>query len=260
MQFYLDIIKFHFLEELAYPTERVMFVIRKLISLGFLILFWQVISNTNPEIFTFKKIVSYFLISEAVRDLTFFNNGKLGGTFQKRINNGALSNFLIKPIDILRYHFAEFVGKRATVLGYAIFTLTVGIIIFPPQHYINYLLFATSLVFTTIAGAGISVLLGIAGFYTPEARGIRHAFEHTDRILSGALIPLDYFPKVLRTFANNTPFPVLTYYPIKIIQEGGLTIETGRMLLMSAFWAVVLITVSNICWKKALRTYDGVGI
>lgn len=256
----MDIIKFNLLEEFAYPLEILAFIIRKLINLGFLLLFWFVISSTNSDIFTFKQIVSYFLISEAVQDLTFTTGGRFGRDIQKKIKGGLLSNYLVKPIDTLRFLYASFVGGRTSVAMYALVTLVIGIYIFPPMDPISLLLFPISLVLTTLTGAGINIFIGIIGFYSPEAGSIKNVYVHISKIMSGALIPLTYFPVLIRNVASFTPFPVLAYFPVSILQEGGLNYDTYIKLGMSAFWAIFLLITSNICWKKAIRNYDGIGI
>lgn len=260
MRFYLDIIKFNLLEEFAYPLEIIAFIIRKLINLGFLILFWYVISSTNPDIFSFKQILSYFLISEAVQDLTFTTGGRFGRDIQKKIKSGILSNYLVKPIDTLRFLYASFVGGRTSVAVYALTTLVIGIYIFPPKTLLNLLLFPLSLFLTTIAGAGMNIFIGIIGFYSPEAGSIKNVYEHINKILSGALIPLTYFPTLIRQIASLTPFPVFAFFPVSILQANGITTDIFIKLGLSAFWAVFLMTTSAASWKKAVRNYDGVGI
>lgn len=260
MRLYLDILKFNVLEEFVYPGEILAFILRKFIDLGFLILFWFVISSTNPNIFTFRHIIAYFLVSEAVQELTFTTGGQFGRDIQKKIKDGTLSNYLVKPIDTLRFLYASFVGGRVSTAVYALITLILGIYIYPPKGLISLVLFPIALMFTTISGAAINIFLGIVGFYSPEAGSIKSVYEHISKIMSGALIPLTYFPLLVRNFATVTPFPVLAYFPTSILQEGELNKDTFIKLGLSAFWAIFLLVTSNICWQKALKNYDGVGL
>lgn len=260
MRFYYDVFKFNFLTELAYPIEIVGFIIRKLINLGFLIFFWLVVSKTNSGVFDFTRMVSYFLISQAVTDLTFSTGARFGRDIQKMIKSGELSNHLLKPVDILRFLFASFAGGRTTVTMYALITLILGIAIYPSIQAVNFLLFIITLLFTAITGVGINILIGVLGFYSPEAKNFQNIYDHINKILSGALIPLDYFPSTIKSFASLSPFPVLAYYPTVILQKGGLNMDTYFKLGLCAFWAFVLLLIANLAWKKALKIYDGVGI
>lgn len=260
MRLYIEIFKFSLLEEFSYPIEIIAFTIRKLINLGFLILFWFVISSSNPDTFTFQHIVAYFLVSEAIQDLTFTTRGRFGREIQKIIKSGSLSNYLVKPVHLLRFLYASFIGGRTSVTTYALLTLLLGIYLYPPKEPINLLLFPISLVLTAVTGVGINVFLGTLGFYSPEAGSIKNVYEHVSKILSGSLIPLSYFPLFVRNIGTFTPFPVLSYFPTTILQEGGLNNETFLGLGLSAFWAIFLLITSNLVWKKALRNYDGIGI
>lgn len=260
MRTYLDILKFNFLEELAYPLEEITFVVRRLIDLGFLILFWFVLSSTNPNIFAFKQLISYFLISQAVADLTFSADSRFGRNIQKAIKDGTLSNQLIKPMDILKLMYLSYIGKRITSIIYAILVLTVGIYLYTPASIWGIVFFFISLVLTAFVGFGINTYVGMVGFYSPEAGSIKNVFEHIKYILSGAVIPLSYFPELARKITELTPFPILAYYPTTILQSGDLNSETLLKIALSAFWAIVLVFSSRYFWNKALRNYDGVGI
>lgn len=260
MRFHLDIIKFNFQQELAYPIEIVAYIIRRLLSLGFLILFWLAISSTNTDLFNFRQIISYFLIAQGVEDLTFTSTGGWDRDIRKMVKTGLLSNYLIKPINILRFWFTSYVGRRTTITIWGLLTLFVGIYLYPPQNIGAIPLFFIALILTAMAGAGLNLLVGIVAFYSPEAGGISNVVDHVTNIFSGHVIPLNYFPGLIKQVAFLSPFPVLTYFPVTILQQGDFDKDTFTMLGLSLFWAVVLLILGNLSWKRALRNYDGVGI
>lgn len=260
MRLVASVLRFSVIQEYTYPVEIVAFIVRKLILLGFQMLFWLVISKTNPAIFTFKQILAYFLISGAVQDLAFVSHTRLGRDIQKMIKAGSLSNYLIKPVDTLRFLYVSFIGGQTSVTLFALVSLALGIYLLPPEHAAGYLLFPVSLLLTAVAGAGVNILIATIGFFSPEAGSIQNMYDHISNILSGQLVPLSYFPGLIKTVALVTPFPIFAYYPTIILQHGSFTKETYVMLGLSLFWAVALLAVSNVLWKKAVKNYDGVGI
>ena len=261
MRFYLDIIKFNFLQELAYPVEILARIIRRLVGIGFLVLFWFAISRTNNNLFNFRQILSYFLIAEGVEDLTFTSAGGWEKDIRKIIRTGLLSNYLIKPINILRFWFTAYVGQRTTITVWGLITLFIGVYICPPQNFIAIPLFLISLLFTIATGAGLNLIVGILTFYSPySSGGISNVVLHITNILSGHLIPLTYFPNLIKKIAFFSPFPVLTFFPVSILQQGGFDKDTFIKLGLSLCWAVILLTLGNISWRRALKNYDGVGI
>jgi ABC-2 type transport system permease protein len=260
MRIYWETFKFNCLQDFAYPLEIVAFVIRKLISLGFLVLFWFVISKSNTSVFDFRQILSYFLIASAVEDLTNTSTGGWDRDIRHKIKQGLLSNYLIKPINILRFWYVSFMGKRVSISIYAIICLFVGVNIYPHSSLGGMFLFPVSLVLTAATGAGLNLLVGIMAFYSPEAGNFANVVDHISNIFSGHLIPLNYFPTMLRNIAFLTPFPILTFFPVSILQQGDFNGETFYKLGLSLFWAVTLLVLGNIAWKRALKNYDGVGI
>lgn len=260
MGLYLETIRFNLYYQLAYPSEVLAFIVRRLVNLTFLLLFWLAVSKGNSELFGFRQIVAYFLVANAVEDLTFTSSGGWDKDFRRTIKYGLLSNYLIKPVPILRFWYASYVGKRTVETIYGLVSLCAGLVLFPPSDIVAVPLFVLSLVLTAIAGAGLTLLVGIVAFYSPEAGSISNVVDHITHIFSGHLIPLSYFPTTIRTIATFLPFPVLTYFPVSILQQGGLNADTFTKLGLSLFWAATLLFIGNLCWKKAIRNYDGVGI
>ncbi|OGC45370.1 hypothetical protein A2V49_00745 [candidate division WWE3 bacterium RBG_19FT_COMBO_34_6] len=200
------------------------------------------------------------MIAGGVEDLTFTSTGGWDRDIRKMVKTGLLSNYLIKPINILRFWFTSFVGRRTTVNLYGLLTLLIGIYIYPPLHLSAVPLFFISLILTAMTGAGLNLLVGIIAFYSPEAGSISNVVDHITNVLSGHLIPLNYFPVMIRNFALLSPFPVLTYFPVTILQQGSFDKDTFIKLGLSFLWAMILLTLGNISWKRALKNYDGVGI
>jgi len=256
----LKIIKFNFFKELAYPYELIGFLLRKLISFAFLILFWQILSSGNSETFDFYKILSYFLISQAVTDITFTNDVRFGREIQKLIKSGQISNYFIKPMNSIKLLFLSFVGERTSVFTYSIVTLGIGIYLIRNLSFENIFLFLVSLVFATVTGLAINLMIGTIGFYSPEAGSIQNMFNHMNRIFSGVMIPLDYFPGVLKLIISYSFFPILAYYPTTLLQNGNLNNQAINIILISLVWSLMLIIISFSWWKKSVKEYEGVGI
>ncbi len=260
MRAYFEAFKFNALIKSTYKLELVGFLMRHLIRIVFLIYFWYVLGKTNTTIFDVKQLVSYFLIGIGVSEITMSNNFTFGRDIQKQIKRGEFTNSLIKPVHLVRYSFISFLGRDIFTLVYSVFAIALGIALYPPTSPMNIVLFFTMFVFTFTISLSFNMLLAVLGFYTPEAGSIKNVLVHLTRILSGALIPLSYFPNTLKTLTELTPFPALVYYPVYMLQNGFKGYESIQMFVVSLIWAVLLFALGNSLWKKALRNYDGVGI
>lgn len=260
MKTYFAAAKFNFCRMLAYPWELAAFFAGRIIMLGFLVIFWHAVSKSNSGIFDFKQLLSYFLITSAVRDLTLSNSTRFGRGVQKQIKNGEINNILIKPVKEIQFLLANFIGQEGIQFFYAASAFIAGFIIFPPKNVFNAVSFILFLFLTFFISISINIFLAILGFYSPEASGIQNVANHIIRILCGTLIPLNYFPGTLKKIAMLSPFPALAFTPTYILQNQLSFVELSQLFAVGIFWAVFLIITSSLLWKKSLKKYEGVGI
>ncbi len=260
MRIYYETFKFNVKIASAYKLEVVGFLLRQVLKLMFLLLFWVVLSKDNEGTFDLRQITSYFLIGLGISEITMSSTYAFGRHIQKLIKRGEFSNNLIKPVHLLRYTYLTFLGIDSFTAIYSILIIILGILIYPPEGLANLLLFGVFFVLTFSISFSINLLLATVGFYSPEAGSIKNVLRHITRILSGALIPLTYFPETLQKITALSPFPSLVYYPTTVLQSGFDEATTLKMFSVSIFWAVALLVVSIHLWKKALKSYDGVGI
>ncbi len=257
---YYETFKFNLQIASAYKLEVIGFLIRQLLKLLFLLLFWLVLSKNNESTFDLRQITAYFLIGLGISEISMSSTYAFGRHIQKQIKRGEFSNNLIKPVHLLRYTYLTYLGLDSFTAIYSMLIILLGILIYPPQGVANFVLFAVFFVFTCCIGFSINLLLATVGFYSPEAGSIKNVLRHITRILSGALIPLTYFPETLQKVTALTPFPSLVYYPTIVLQDGYDGVSTVKMLAVSLAWSIALMFISVYFWKKSLKSYDGVGI
>lgn len=260
MKLYFEIAKFNFLKMLMYPWEVVAFVFNRLILLGSTIIFWLAVSKGNSSLFNFRELLAYFFVVNAVRDLSFSTNTRFGRDIQKDIKSGEINNVLVKPVRMIPFLFAGFVGENGSMFIYAIFMLIAGVIILPPKNSLNLVLFFIFLFLALLLSVAVNICIGIIAFYSPEAGGIQNVCNHILKVLSGMLIPIIYFPALTRKIILLTPFPSLAFIPTFMLQNSVSTSELLKTFFVTIFWVVFLSVVSNYLWRKSLKQYEGVGI
>lgn len=256
---FIEVAKFNASEMLAYPWELVGFLAQRVISLSFLALFWYAVSQSSTSIQGFKSLIAYFLVSSAIREVTF-SQLKFGKKLMNIIKNGEISNYLIKPLPSVSFLFFAFLGKCWMFVVYSVCSVTIGLIILPPQNFSNVIAFVIFLVLSLVVSLSFNILTAIMAFYLVEASGIRNVFLHIIRILSGAIIPLTFFPNPIYNLIILSPFPLLAFTPTYVLQNTLATNELLRLFAISMSWAIGLSIISVWAWRKALRRYDGVGI
>lgn len=176
------------------------------------------------------------------------------------IRYGRISSYLLYPFKFWQYNLANFVGFiiiQITIVFFTIITLiSFSIITFPPisSFYLG--------VITALAGAllwySYQYITGLLAFWLEETWVFRIIFLICTKFFSGAIIPLEFFPEWGVKLLNYTPFPYLTYYPVKILTtETALSFTPIYILLL---WIVSLTLLANIIWKKGLKLYTAAGM
>jgi len=255
-----EVAKFNALKMLAYPWELVAFFVQRFIGLFFLTIFWFAVAKSSSTMQSFQCLIAYFLVSSAVRDLTFSYEMKFGRGVQIMIKSGEISNYLIKPVSTIPFLFFGFVGQTWMSLFYSSIALIAGLIILPALSFVNLIAFLVFIVLAFFVSISFNIFVAIISFYIVEAGGFRNMFNHILRILSGALIPLTLFPTAIRSIVLLTPFPLVAFTPTYVLQNALSIGELSRLFFVSFFWAIALFWSMSLLWKKSLKKYEGIGI
>jgi ABC-2 type transport system permease protein len=72
--------------------------------------------------------------------------------------------------------------------------------------------------------------------------------------MSGAIIPLDFFPEFLKHIILFTPFPYLFYFPTMILlRPNQLLINYNELLLNYFINIIILMILSSIVYRMGIR-------
>jgi ABC-2 type transport system permease protein len=260
MEMYYQIAKFNALIWSTYPLSIVMTTLSKIITLGFLIMFWTLIAKNSSTNINFRELASYFLISDAISTITMSYNTWLGKEIRKAVKSGNINQYLIKPINIIPFMYSYVWGSRIIQILLALGGFIIGIFILPPQSFISILIFIPSLILAFTISFTFNVFEGTLAFITAEASGIKNAIMHVVRIFSGKAIPLTFFPKSIYNIAIFSPFPSMIYAPTVALKTKEFNSEILQSLIVALFWAITLNLITQKLWRKYLKLYEGIGI
>lgn len=218
---------------------------------------WQTIFLGSPTAlggFTWPEMKAYLLVAFLLNSLlTWYNEWVMGSD----IRDGIVAVDLARPIDFQASRFSRAIGpvpfefSLALAVG-AIVALVFGGIALPadPAHAG---LFLVSAALATLIKFGIIYCVSMLAFWTTGTDGITVGRTAIQNIFSGALIPLVFFPGWLQALAAVMPFqglistPALTY----LGKLDGPT--TALMLVVQAGWAVGLMVLGRLAWRRAVR-------
>ena len=186
-----------------------------------------------------------------------YNNMKLS----EDIRLGRISSYLIYPFGFWQFHTASFFGTQVIQIIVSFLTI---LVITVAGFKLNLSIEQTPValafcVLVSILWFSISFILGLVAFWLEETWILRVIFIVIAQFLSGAIVPLEIYPTWLRDVLDYTPFPYMTYVPVKLfmgVYEGSV----GAAFAVISFWLIIMVLAAALTWKKGIRMYSGAGM
>ncbi|SES64161.1 ABC transporter permease [[Clostridium] polysaccharolyticum] len=186
------------------------------------------------------------------------------GEVNNDIKQGGFAKYLVRPVNYLPYQGACFLGEKIMNLIFATL-LMIGISIFFILHYgvqftlATFLFYYFSLILAMILNYFIYICFCSAGFWMKDGSGAIFIMTLVGNIVSGGIFPIDIFSKNIQTVLRMLPFTYTTYFPVSII-DGNLD-QSGiiRGFALQAVWIVAMCVVTDVVWKKGVKSYTAVG-
>lgn len=233
--------------------------------MGFLMTYfvWLAIYGKDEILFGYqlKQMLTYIVLGRVVGSLVYATRTQKTAD---EINQGDLSNFLLKPFSYFSYLWAYDFADKAINLFFSIFELSFLIFILKPslvfQTNPGYLfLFIISIFLGVFLYFNFSLLISFIGFWSPETWAPRFIFWILLDFLAGNFVPLDVFPRILSQTLSILPFSYFVFFPLKIyLGQLGL----GQLLTyfsIGLFWLWFLNIMVNKVWQKGLKIYTAEG-
>jgi ABC-type uncharacterized transport system permease subunit len=74
------------------------------------------------------------------------------------------------------------------------------------------------------------------------------------------MVPLSFFPHIWQKILLLSPFPMAVYGPSSVLAPTTATFSHPEMFLIGISWLIILWVITSYLWKRALRSYDAIGI
>jgi len=180
------------------------------------------------------------------------------------INSGDLSNFLTKPLSIVKYFFSQDMADKILNILFLAAELFIFISLFRPVFFwqldlVLLFSFCFAVALAVLLYFLINFMLGILGFWTNQVWAARFLLMTMIDLLAGNLFPLDILPAPVFLLFKILPFNLLVYFPAEVYL-GRLSLE---QILggfgAQAIWMAVFVFFLRYFWKKGLLRYNAEG-
>jgi ABC-2 type transport system permease protein len=169
--------------------------------------------------YALAQMISYYLIVTVVDALTAVAEDDW--QIVADIKDGRISQFLVKPIDFLKYRLSLFFAGRAVYAAAALVPVSL-FIAFHHEYFVlpadakTFCLFAVSLVMTALLQFFISYTMALLAFWVIEVSTFIFILYAIEYIAGGHLFPIDILPPVVAEVLALTPFPYQMFFPVSI--------------------------------------------
>jgi ABC-2 type transport system permease protein len=252
---YLSIAATAMQEALAYRLTTLLSMVSSLVWVAVLYYVWRSVYGGRPELegFDWRAMQTYIVVAYAVNGLLSF----LSLTQQTlAIRTGQVASELTRPVDYLALSIARASGRAVIegVVGGAL-ALVVGVLLLDvrgPSSALAAGLFVVSTVLGFLIKFLIHYLVALLAFFTTSSTGLLWAEIAVVNLLSGALIPLAFFPDWLQRLLAFLPFQGIVATPVGIYLGRTSALAIGVQVL----WVVGLVVLAKLLWRPSIRALD----
>lgn len=239
------------MESLAFRASAITRVIANFVYLIIIYFLWRAIYDSSPADvvngMTFYDTMVYLVLASAMFNvLDAFIVWEIGRGYQ----SGELVEQLVKPISYQRYLFFGTIG--GSVMLFVTTFLPTFVIVYLITHGsftlgINLIFFLISMVLAFVINFCVDFIVGTICLYTQSIWGVNMMKEVVVSLLSGATIPLAFFPEGIRKVVNVLPFQAIYHTPLHILTARDLKLSDYLQGLgIQLLWVVILFGAGRL--------------
>jgi ABC-2 type transport system permease protein len=240
----------------AYRGTFIISILANLIYLLSIFYLWEVVYSSKEQLagLSWEQMKGYLIVSFFMNGLiSFYSEGSISG----KIVDGTVALDLLKPVDFQKARLSEVLGAsvfESMVCIAMIFILAPTIFsgVYSPGWY-TWLLLIVSIFAALLIKFSIVYLTCLLCFYTTSRYGLTLARTAIMNLLSGALIPLVFFPKWLEALCTYLPFQGIVFIPASIYLERVEGAEALRLIGLQFVWVAILWVAGKLLWNWAIK-------
>ena len=255
---YLTLTRAGIIEALQFRLSAFVMFVGNILYLIVVYFLWKAIyASAGTDVvngMTFSDTLIYLVLATALYSFTeMYTVWEIG----RAIQSGKIVLDLLKPMEYRSYLFWSYSGSFVTNFCTTFLPTFLAVCLVTHGAVplgINLLCFAVSVVMAIIINYSIDFLVGTVCLFTESIWGINIMKQVIVLLLSGATIPLAFFPETLRHVAYFLPFQSIYNAPLTILLDGSARPETVLPVLgLQLFWCVFMVLLSKLFWKVSLR-------
>lgn len=255
---YLALTRLGVLETIQWRIALFVMVLGNLLFLTLIYFLWKAIFvSAGTDVvngMTFEMTMVYLVLASSLYGVVeLYLVWEIG----RNIQSGKIVLDLLRPFRYRRYVFWE--NSGTLVVNFLVtFIPTFIIVRLMTKDTIplgwNLLYFFVAFIFSIIINYNIDFIVGTICLYTESIWGINIMKQMIVSLLSGATIPLAFFPDKVVGVVKYLPFKAIYDTPLTLLLTRDPDLQTvASKLGFSLFWVIAISIFSTIFWRISIK-------
>jgi ABC-2 type transport system permease protein len=247
-------------EAVAYRAEMLVWLLSTTMPLVMLALMSAVAREAPIGRFGQKDFAAYYLAALVVR----LNAGAwVIWELNYEIRQGTLANRLLRPIHPLVTYAASNMGYMPLRLLLTVPVVAAAVVAVGPGHFTHDPALLALFPLTVFGGWLITflamALIGALAFRIDNSTALFEMWLGLYMLLSGYLVPLEFFPDWLATATRWLPFRYMLAFPVELVVGMASRAAVLEQLAVQALWVAGLGLACAAAWRAGLRRFSAFG-
>lgn len=262
---YFRIFLLHFQEAFEFRGRSFIFFLLSFLNPLILLAYWIAVYHTKGQHLTGWSIASvssyYLLLIIASAMLTSHIDYDVA---VEEIQEGNLVRYLLRPFSYFWDHLLSEIGWRLIqgtfgIIAFVIFAFFLGSFVKITTDPVVICLALWICIQAYLLSYLSRMILAFSAFWLTDFRGLAEITDVITLVFAGFIMPLEFYPPLLRDLCNILPFAYSIYYPIIAFQGKLVLLQLFEVILVQLLWIGILGFIYQLLWKKGAYKFTGVG-
>jgi ABC-2 type transport system permease protein len=259
-RFFKSFLRISFQDHLTYKGMLAVWMF-EIFFLPLTILFvWRSIASSSTQLQdNIGVITNYYLLLPLI---ILYTSAWHGPYLSRSIRLGHINKNLIKPYPILTQFLASNFSSKLIKSIFLLPLVVLSTTLFSIQIELDtwqLLLFTISLISTWILTFFRDSLTGFLAFWFDQTSSVNEFMAIFEFTLGGRLVPIFFFPPLIKTISTILPFRYFTVFPLEILTRTLTPPEIFLGFVVQALWVLVFVVTTKILWVKGIKKYSAFG-
>lgn len=262
MSTYIKFISKAFQRSLTYRLEYYVGLVNAFLYIFIFTSVWKTVARESPGAlggWSEGKLIQYAVLSTLIK-VSFGRNENL---IQNKIKSGDIIYDILKPFSFVVMALSDSIGiSLFQLFARAIPLLVFSMLFFgfiPDVTWITFLKFLPVYLMSFIIYISIGSLISSLAFFFTEIFSFMILYFALVSLMSGAILPLTFFPDFMVEIISWTPFPYLFFYPTSVLLNTPSNLAYDELIFRYLVHVVSMIGLSFAVYYSGIKRLEIAG-